>query len=127
MLNEQSATGQFASQEKNNDHFQAESSSHQKRYKFLQTETESVDGGIQADEHDDKDKEHHDAADVENDLRDEEKFRAKLQEDAGSGEERSDEKNGAMNGVAARDHQGGAENGDTGEEVEKDAIQHRNP
>ncbi len=72
---------------------------------LLETKSDVVQWNIQADKHDDEHEQHHDAADVENDLRDEQKFGAELEEYAGGGKQRGDQKDGAMNRIAARDHQ----------------------
>src|SRR6516164_3953012 len=80
---------------------------------------------VEAHQHDDEDEKHHDATDVENDLGDENELGSKLKENAGGGKQGRDEQDGAVNGVASRHHESGAEYGHSGEEVKCDAIQHK--
>src|SRR5437773_12007751 len=87
------------------------------RHPLLPRELDLLKRHVQIDEHDHEDKQNHDAADVKNNLDDEQKLRAQLQENSCSREQRGDQENGAMHHVAARHHEHGADHGDPREEI----------
>jgi hypothetical protein len=116
-----------AREQENYRDFDAERQRHEQSHPSLQTEADMVERNVEPHEHDDEDEKHHNAADVEDDLGDENELGPKLKENTGCGKQRCDEQDGAVNGVAARHHQSGARHGHSGKEVKNDAIQHKDP
>src|SRR5690348_6214316 len=122
-----SLAGHFAGGPKHEAHLRGERKRDEECDPFLPCELQLAHGDIQIHQHDYENEQYHDAADVKNDLYDEEEFRAELEEDSGGGEECGNQKNRAVDDVAARDRQDRADDGDRGEQVKDDLIKHRNP
>ena len=90
--------------------------------KSLPVELHHVKRYIQIDKHDDEHEEHHDSADVQNDLYHKEELGLELEEDAGSGEQSGDQENGAVDDIPARHHEDRARYGEYGEKGEEDFV-----
>src|SRR5262249_22805441 len=82
---------------------------------------------IQPHQHSHTNKQHHNAADEQNDLRNEKKLRTQLQEDSGRRQKRDNQKRCAVHCIAPRDHQHRTDHGNAAEEIKDHTIQHRNP
>src|SRR5262249_785620 len=89
---------------------------------FLAVELYLAQGDVEIYQHDHEDKQHHDAADVENNLHDEKKFRFELEKDAGRGQQGGNQEDRGVDDVAPRDHQDGGDDGHGGEEVEERLV-----
>src|SRR5215471_20157521 len=122
-----SLAGHFASGPKHQAYLRGQREGDEQRDPLLPGKLQLAHRGVEIHQHDYENKQHHDAADVKNDLYDEKKLGAKLEKDSGGGQESGNQKDRAVDDVAARDRQDRADDRDRGKKVKDDLIKHTNP